>query len=152
MDEDKDYLRAKDYAYKLLSYRQRSSREMAQRLRKKGVSAQAIRKTIEYLSELDYLNDENFAKFWVQSKIQAKPLGWSLLRYQLRQKGVAEEILERVFSEYALQYDEYEAARKLVSLRRSRHKHLNPLKLKRRLSDYLRRRGFSPETILEAIK
>lgn len=149
--EDLSFLRAKNYAYRLLSYRQRSIREIADRLKKKRFSPKVIKKTVGYLTELDYLNDENFARAWVQTKLQAQPLGWSLLRYQLRQKGVAEEIIEKVLGAFAERYNEDELAGKLVAGRRSCYKGLAPLKLKKRLYDYLRRRGFPQEVILKVI-
>ncbi len=152
MDEDKEFIKAKDYAYRLLSYRQRSTQELRERLDKKGFTPKAIKKTIEYLSQLNYLNDENFAKFWIQTKIQSKPLGWSLMRYQLRQKGVTEEVLEKVSSDFLGQYNEVDAAKKLATSRRKRYKGLESLKLKKRLYDYLCRRGFSQEAILQAIE
>ena len=151
MGEDKEFLKAKNCAYKLLSYRPRSTKEITQRLKDKGFTPKAICKTIEYLSELNYLNDENFAKFWIQSKIRLKPVGFSLLRYQLRQKGVAEEILEKVLSNLTRQYNEYEAAKKLATSQVNRYRGLAPLVLKRRLYDYLCRRGFSQEAISQAI-
>lgn len=150
--ENKEFLRAKDYAYRLLSYRQRSTGEITQRLKVKGFASKVIRKTVKYLSELDYLNDENFARAWIRTKMRLKPSGWPLLRYQLRQKGVADEITEKVISDFAGRYDEIDVARKLAASRRPRYKGLEPLKLKRRLYDYLRRRGFSQEAILQAIE
>jgi regulatory protein len=154
MDEDRELLKAKDYAYRLLSYRQRSTQELRERLNKKGFTAQTVKKTVEYLSRLKFLNDENFARFWVQTRIQSSPLGWSLLRYQLRQKGITEELIEKVFGDYRAEYDEVEAAKRLASLRRRRYKDkdLKPLKLKKRLYDYLCRRGFSREAIMQAIE
>ncbi len=152
MQEDKEFIRAKGYAYRLLSYRQRSAKEINERLKKRGFSAQIIKKTVGYLSGLNYLNDENFARVWIQSKLQSSPVGWPLLRYQLRQKGIAEQITEKALSETAGQYDEYEAVRRLAASRRKRYKGLEPMKIKRRLYGYLRRRGFSQEAILEAIK
>lgn len=125
---------------------------MQGRLQKKGFLPQIIRKTIEYLSELHYLDDENFAKAWAQTKTQSNPIGRHLLRYQLRQKGVAAHIVEKVFAECIDQYDEHKAAKELVSLRLARYKGIAPQKLKRRLYDYLRRRGFSQEAILQALK
>lgn len=151
MDEDREFVKAKDYAYRLLTYCQRSSKEMTQRLEKKGYSPRIIRKTIEYLSEIDYLNDENFARAWIQNKMQAAPVGWPLLRYQLRQKGITQKLTDKLFSEYAGRYDEVDAAKKLAVSRRRRYKDLAPIKIKRRLYGYLRRRGFSQEIILEAM-
>ncbi len=152
MAEDRQFLRARDYAYRLLSYRQRSTKEIDERLEKKGFGPQVIKQTIQYLSKLNYLNDENFARFWIQAKIEAQPVGYSLLRYQLRQKGIASGVLEKALKDVASDYNEIEAARKLARSRGARYKSLEPLKLKRRLYAYLRRRGFSQEAILEAIK
>lgn len=151
MAENKEFLKAKDYAYRLLSYRQRSTKETKERLERKGFTPKTIRNAITYLSEIDYLNDENFARFWVRSKIETNPLSLALLRYQLRQKGIPSQIIEKVVSDFAGQYDEHEAARKLANSRRPRYKGLEPLKLKKRLYDYLRRRGFSHEVISQAI-
>lgn len=152
MAQDKEFIKVRDYAYRLLSYRQRSVKEIKGRLKRKGFSAKTIQKTVEYLIELNYLNDEEFARFWVEAKLGAAALGWALLRYQLRQKGVAREVVEKVESEQAGQYDEYEAARRLAVSRRRRYKGLEPLKIKRRLYGYLRRRGFPEEAILQALK
>ncbi len=152
MEQDKEFLKAKNYTFKLLSYRQKSTKEIKDRLKMKGFIPATIKKTIKYLNKLNYLNDEDFTRFWIQAKIQSRPVGWLLLRYQLRQKGIPEQIMEEVISDFAGQYDEYEAAKKLATSRRNRYKDLEPLKLKRRLYDYLRQRGFSQEAILQAIK
>jgi len=147
-----EFVKAKDYAYKLLSYRQRSIQEVRERLKKKGFNQTIIGKTVAYLSKLNYLNDEDFAKFWMRSKMQSSPVGWALLRYQLRQKGVSLEVLEKVLSEEAAQYNELEAAKRLIARRRLRYKALpDQKKVKKRLYDCLRRRGFSSETILQTI-
>ena len=151
MEENKEFLKAKDYAYRLLSYRQRSTEEIKGRLERKGFTPKTIRDTIKYLSEIDYLNDENFARLWMRSKMQSSPLAFSLLRYQLRRKGIDSQIIENLVSDFAGQYNEYEVARELASSRRPRYKGLEPLKVKRRLYDYLRRRGFSHEVISQAI-
>ncbi len=73
MEANKEFLKAKDYAYKLLSYRQRSTKEIKERLEKKGFPLRVIKKAIKYLSEIDYLNDESFAKFWIRAKTKANP-------------------------------------------------------------------------------
>ena len=69
----------------------------------------------------------------------------------LQKEGIDSQIIEKLVSDFAGQYDEYEIARELANSRRPRYKGLEPLKVKRRLYDYLRRRGFSHEVISEAI-
>ena len=152
MKENKEYLKAKDYAYRLLSYRQRSTKEITDRLQKKGFAPTTINRTIEYLSQQNYLDDEKFARSWIQTKMQSSPAGWSLLRYQLRQKGISTQVLEKVIGDFSSRYDEVNTAKKLATSRRRYYRGIEPLKLKKRLYDYLRRRGFSQEAILQAIK
>ncbi|MFC1699319.1 regulatory protein RecX [Candidatus Omnitrophota bacterium] len=145
-------MKARDYAYRLISYRQRSVKELSARLQRKGYSAQLTNQTVEYLRELNYLNDAEFARFWVSSKIAAHPAGWLLMRYQLKIKGIDQKIIEQTINDFSDQYDELEIARGLVRKRRRRYKDLQPLKLKKRLYDLLRRRGFPGEIIYQVIK
>ena len=152
MGETKAFIKAKDCAYRLLSYRPRSVKEISERLKKKGFTSGIIKKTVEYLSEINYLNDEDFALAWVRTRLQLRPVGLALLRYQLRQKGVASETIEKAFADCASQYDECEAASELALSRRKCYRGLNAQKVKRRLYQYLRRRGFTQEAILEAIR
>jgi len=151
-DKDKEFVKACNCAYRLLSYRQRSSKEIAERLKRKKFSTRIIQRTLEHLSKLNYINDEDFARFWIREKIESHPVGWTLLRYQLRQKGVDEKNINKACADFSSQYDEASAARKLVKARRAQFKGLKPLKSKKRLYDYLRRRGFSSEAISTAIR
>ena len=151
MGEAKVFIKAKDCAYRLLSYRPRSVKEMSERLKKKGFTPGIIKKTVKYLSEINYLNDEDFAKTWVRTRLQLRPVGLALLRYQLRQKGVSSQTIEKAFADCASQYDECKAASELALSRRKCYRGLDVQRVKRRLYQYLRRRGFTQEAILEAI-
>ncbi|NQU73859.1 MAG: regulatory protein RecX, partial [Candidatus Omnitrophica bacterium] len=67
MDQEKTLVRAKNCAYRLLSYRSRSIKEINDRLKKKGFSPAIIKKTVTHLKQINYLNDEEFAKSWVRT-------------------------------------------------------------------------------------
>lgn len=152
IEDNKEFAKAKDYAYRLLSYRQRSIQETRDSLKKKGFSPEVISRVIEYLSRFNYLNDVEFARVWIQTKMQSHPLGWPVIHYQLRRRGVAEEILDKASRSYAGQYNEYELAKRLAECSRRQHHNIAPLKMKRRLYGYLRRRGFSQDAVLQAIR
>lgn len=152
MDQEQQLLKARDCAFRLLKFRQRSTQEIRQRLEKSGFGVKIINQTVAYLKQLNYLNDEDFARFWLRSRMESHPAGWPLLCYQLRQKGIAEEVVEKVSLELGGQYDQDQAAKQLVALLGRRYQRLNPLKRKKRLYDYLRRRGFSQEITLQAIE
>ena len=58
-----------NYALKLLSYRQRSEKEMCDSLKRKGFDEDIINHTLEYCKERDYLNDRKFAKALLRIKL-----------------------------------------------------------------------------------
>lgn len=151
MSEEKKVSKAKEYALRLLGYRQRSISELKMRLEKKGFSSALIKKTIAYLREIDLLNDETFTRMWIRERMRTRPEGITLLRHQLKDKGISEVIIEKAIAECTRDYDERKVAKDLVASRRKRYKNVEPLKVKKRLYDYLRRRGFSYDTIIDAI-
>ncbi|MCK4649219.1 RecX family transcriptional regulator, partial [bacterium] len=60
--------KAKDYAFKLLSYRPRSIKEIRNRLKKKDYSSKVILEVIKDLKRLKFLNNKEFARMWVESR------------------------------------------------------------------------------------
>ena len=76
-----------------MSFRPRSEQEIKERLLKKSFSEDTIRDVLFFLKEQNYINDREFAQIWAESQISRKPMSRSLLKYQLRQKGIDEEII-----------------------------------------------------------
>ena len=83
--------KAKNQALKYLSYRERSKREITQYLEKKNHSHLVIQQTLEYLENLDYIDDKRFALQWGQFKINQKKLGRNRLYLELLNKGIESE-------------------------------------------------------------
>ena len=85
------------------------------------------------LVALNYLDDESFARAWVESRDRARPRGELALRRELAQKGVGREIVERVLEERQESNGEGEmdlaAALRLLERRRpALEREANPLK------------------------
>jgi regulatory protein len=150
MEEDKEFVRARDCAYRLLRHRQRTVQELTGRLEEKGFSSTVIKKTVEDLSRQNYLNDEKFARAWMEYKSRTSPVGYAVLREELRRKGIAEELLEKVITDFSAHYNEYETARDLAVAQRRCYPGLDSEKLKKKLYAYLNRRGF-PREIIEQV-
>lgn len=140
-----------NYAFRLLSFRMRSKEEMRGRLIKKGYAGTEINEVLEKLERLNYLNDTEFARLWVKNRVESKPSGSALMRRELKQKGIAPDIIKDVLDETLKGYDEYEAARELVLKKISKSKTRDD-RLLRRLSGYLMRRGFSYEVIQKVLR
>ena len=140
-----------NYAFRLLSFRMRSKDEMRGRLVKKGYTGSEVNEVLDKLERLNYLNDTEFARMWVKNRVESKPLGSALIRRELKQKGIAPDIIKDVLDELLKGYDEYEAARELV-LKKIYKIKVKDNRLLQRLSGYLARRGFSYEVIQKVLK
>jgi regulatory protein len=86
-------------AVRFLESRQRSIREVRRRLGQAGYPGPMIDVAVERLEELGFLDDEAFARAWVESRDRARPRGERALRSELALKGVTREIVDRVLAE-----------------------------------------------------
>jgi regulatory protein len=151
-------------------------REVEQRLRKKGYLPGQIEAAITRLSKQGYVDDREFARFWISNRQTFSPRGPRLLRSELRQKGVSQEIVEEILAEhreeqtgraeqaaevasiYNLQEDapapgtDEATALALARKRMRLLSNLDPLTQKRRLSGFLARRGYGYDTIDAVMK
>ena len=150
-EADKNRAKAKNYAYTLLRNRPRSEQELRGRLRLKGYDDGIIDIVIADLTRAGYINDAKFAKFLVESRMHANPVGDVILKHQLKSKGVSEEVIEGALAEKGKTYDEYELAAAMAKERFERLKKLDRRKAAKRVYDFLLRRGFKYDTIRRVI-
>jgi regulatory protein len=129
---------------KFIGYRMRTTSEVDKHLTKKGIEQQVIRQVIERLNEKGLLNDEGFAKMWVENRSEFRPRSQRLLALELRRKGIDSETIQNVI-ERTPPEDElaYLAAKKRIR----RYEHLEWQDFQRKLGSHLARRGFSYSTI-----
>jgi regulatory protein len=164
-------------AIRFLSYRPRSAREVEMRLRKKGHAPEQIATVIEKLRAQRYVDDAEFARFWVQQRMAFSPRGPRLLRSELRQKGVASEVVDAVLAEQVEAQEESEQRAEEVAalwgettgdapapgsdlanaLALAQKKwrtfgRLDPQTARRRLSGFLMRRGYDYGTVDSVIR
>jgi len=116
---------------------------------RKGYSPGDTGGALSYFREKGILNDFEFARAWVESRMRSNPRGRMLLEKELRQKGIARAITEKVLS--AFKGEEEEIARRLADSRMRSLRNLPRQKAKKKLFDYLARRGFKFDTIDEVV-
>jgi regulatory protein len=138
--------KGKAYCLRLLSLRQRSEREIDERLKGKGYREGVRKRLLDLLKKDGLVNDRKFAEAWIDSRLRSNPKGKRVLREELKNKGIQKEIIERVFTEKAGQLDERTIAAGLI-----RKKLSKPGIEKGKLFQYLLRRGIDPEAAEEAI-
>ena len=132
----------------LLSYRPRSTREIRDRLARKGFTEPAVDAAIERLAGWGYLNDGDFARRWVENRIEHRPRGSRLLAQELRHKGIDRELIGETLEEADI--DELAAALQAGERKAQSYAKLEPAVAKRRLSGFLLRRGFTGGTVRQA--
>jgi len=142
--------KALSYAFRLLKYRPRSEYELRQRFKRKGFTDSVIKETFLFLKEKGFLDDREFARIWVESRIK-KPLGIYRLKQELKAKGIDKGLIEQIIQRISSRYSEAEVISDLIQRRLHRLKLIEPAKAKRRIFLYLLRRGFSSEGIQEAL-
>ena len=94
---------------------------------------------LDRLHRAGLLDDVAFAQYWVENRQRFRPRSRAALRYELRTKGIASEIVSSVLEEV----DEEETAYSLACRRVQRESTPLSRESQRKLSQYLARHGFS---------
>lgn len=143
-------VKAKEYAFLLLKFRQRSEKEISERLKQKKFPQEVIARTITFLREKKFIDDGLFARAWIRERL-ARSLGPRRIRQELGLKGISKEIIESGLQELEGTYSEAQTAEELAKRRFASLKDIDPRAAKRRIYAYLLRRGFSPDAVIGAV-
>lgn len=146
-DEDA-VIQAVDSAANFLGYRPRSTSEVRRNLTEKEFAVPVIDAAIDRLTALGYLDDEVFARYWVQNRGEFKPLSHRALRQELRKKGVDNPVIDTVLEDVGEVDLAYKAAQSQVK----RFKHLDRKAFHTKIANFLQRRGFSYSTARDVIQ
>lgn len=148
-----------DSSLKFLSFRPRSEKEVTDFLVKKIAKSENIKfaeasqspvilQIITRLIKQGFLNDKEFADWWVKARTGSQPKGPYLIKRELAGKGIDKDTIEKAISKITNQKDlGYKAIRKKLET----WKKLTDLELKKKVYEHLARRGFDLKTINEVI-
>jgi regulatory protein len=139
--------RAFQQAMLFLSYRARSESEIRQNLRKHEIPEPVIEQTLERLRQGGLANDNQFASAWVENRSVFRPRSRRMMAMELRQKGLNDEAVSAAIEKMDDEALAYEAAQKKVA----RYKGLEWNEFRKKLSDFLARRGFAYSVIAPVI-
>ncbi len=149
-EDKRDLNRAREYALRLLEYRERSEQEIRERMARKNYNERLIESTIKSLKNHNLVNDRRFARMWAESCLRRSYGRWKV-QSDLSKKGIDEEIVEQVLRESYSKVDEVQIALALIQKKWPFLKEEKNTLL-RRVSDFLKRRGFPFEVIAEVIR
>ncbi len=145
--------------YGLLNIRQRSEKEVRDYFRIKNYEARIkgreeisqilVDKVIETLKQKGFINDEVFAKAWVESRTKKK--GWRVIQSELIQKGIDREIIESIKEQVLSFKDESQTAKNLLEKKAGVWKNLPKLEFRKKALEFLMRRGFDYSTAKDTV-
>lgn len=149
---NKDLPAGRNYVWRLLKLRLRSENEIRDKLKFKNFSAALIDEIVAHFKEKGYINDREFAHLWIEDRLN-KPLGFKAIERELESKGLPRELIQELINRRKKEVDETKVARELVQRQFNKLKERKEQleKIKPKLYGYLARRGFSYETIAQAI-
>ncbi len=133
-----------------LARRDHSEAELVRKLREKGMSAGVIVVVVQRLKDLRYLDDRRFAEQWAESAVKSGRGYGPRLRQELSRRGIARDVIAEVLAGIAAEHDETET---LTALMARKFTGFDPMtasdREKRRVVNFLQRRGFSLSVIWE---
>jgi len=149
-------------AARFLEVRSRSVHEVRRRLGGAGYRTELVEGAIARMIDLGMLDDEAFARTWVESRDRARPRGERAIREELRLKGIERETVDIVLGERRDRAatlgsdddsdlappsaDRTAAERLLTKNARALARVADPRQRRQRAYALLARHGFDPET------
>jgi regulatory protein len=143
---------ARDYVNLLLKFRLRSVEEVRKKLAQRGFLGNIIDDVVGDFSRAGLLDDRRFAKIWVQDRLSLKPMGRLRMRLELKAKGLSDADIDDAISQTSKDIDEYELAKPIAVKRLRVLDNVDKLKRKKRVWDFLLRRGFTYDVIDRVVK
>ena len=151
MTDEENFDKALSYAYRLFKYRPRSRKELQERLKLQSYNTAIIDRVIHEFEQQGLIDDKLFARLWALTRIQRKSSSLTNIKGELLLKGIDSQIIDDTLGRLKKDFNEYEIAKSLATKKLRLLTGVKKLKAKKRLFDYLKRRGFSFDTIYKVL-
>jgi regulatory protein len=135
-------------AVRYLARFDRTAAQVESFLLRKGALPGQVKETIRRLLDLRYLDDGAYARRWVEARLTLRPMGRVRLEAELLAKGVPPALVEAVVRDALRNVGEEALARQALYLRTRKGRRL----LLRQAATFLRRRGFTEQTIEDVVR
>ena len=153
--EEIDYIKntinfraAKNAAVRYLSRKLRTENEVSQKLHEDGYDEDSIEKTIEELKALGYINNKIYVQKFVFDRSKLKPKSKKLLKLELKNKGISDEIIDEVLDDWNV--DDTFVAEGLVKRKFGKYD-LKDESVRKKVYMFLMHRGYEHEVIESVI-
>lgn len=148
MEKTPEYIKARGRAIKYIMYKMRTGKEVYDKLLELEFNEDVINQVIFDLEQLEYINDDEYTKKFIESNKKSKKISKSMIKLKLKNKGIDNEIVEKYLEE--LDFNDFEAIEKLLVKKKFNNE--LPFEEKNKIIAYCVRKGFSLEEVLKVIK
>src|SRR5471030_1666917 len=149
--EKENFIRCKESALRSIERAHKTEKEVRDKLKLKGYEDNAINKSIEFLKEYNFINDDNYTKMFIRDKLNS--VGSKKIKYTLIQKGIAKEIIEDELSKLNKESEKNTAInlakKKLKSIEK---KESDNYKISGKLYNYLMSKGYTYDVTKDVVK
>lgn len=132
------------------AYRDRSHREVEEKLREMRMIPAACEQIIVQLMQENFLNEERFARSFVRGKFRIKKWGRIKIKQELKFREISAPLIKIALTEI----DEKEYFNTLSELAQKKNalvKEKDPFKKRKKLANYLLQKGFESALIFEVL-
>lgn len=142
-----EYFLAKQSALKYLRRQERSFYEI-ERYLQKSFNNEAVEKVLSFIKEYELADDTSFVKNFIQKSI-ARGAGNLKIKYELKQKGIEEALIDDYIFQYDAEEDSYDRAYKMAK-KKMRHEEKSE-KSYSKIGRYLASKGYENDTIYKVL-
>ncbi len=144
-----EFQKTLDKLLKFATLRPRSEKEIIDWFKMKKVHESLYEELFNRLKRLELVDDEKFAKWWIEQRSNFRPKAKRILNQELRIKGIKQEIINEVLEDAEI--DEEKTARELLQKKAYKWKSLPPREAWQKMSQYLVGKGFEWEIIKKTV-
>lgn len=139
----------RDYVLHLIAFRDRTEKEIRDKLKEKNYGEDEIDDEIRFLKDYGYINDLRFAEHFTHDAINLKKWGKIRIRMELVKKGIDRDVADNVIEDAFSELDEDLVLLQMQS--RFKNSDFSNMKERTRIFNFFMRRGFSTEEIKGAM-
>ncbi len=140
---------ARDYALKVVGFKDRTEKEIREKLTQKGYDEITIEDETQFLKNYGFINDSRYAERFISDAINLKKWGKARIKTELLRKGIDREIIENTIEDAFSEIDDDRLLSEMQ--RRFKNSDFSNIKERTRIFNFYLRRGFSPNEIKGAM-
>jgi len=148
---DDEIRKAFNKALHFLAFRMRSEYEVKKKLLDLEYGEAVVLEAIQKLHNLGFLNDESFAKAFLETQKKTSKKGPRVIQQELKKKGIEKSLQEEVLKTYT-EEDQTQIAQGLAEKIANQQSSKTPRQVKQKIQDTLLRKGYSYATISKVIE